>query len=413
MRRAIKIVGWSFLVVLAICLVICTACEVRQRILVKRSEALLADIHALRLHHSDWKEAQRLMTRWGRWGHHDGTCTSQDCFYVITLASPMAQPQNTATWASRAVYSLSPVRLLPRQWSGGLFLMHAMFLVEDGVIVRSGTSVVLLISPFAKGVTWSGSSSTIMSVRSQASLGTPEPWEERQRSRHPDYTVWEPGGCSFCVMRRFTYADSMPSEEAARLSDYQLSCATRWSSCLTLEELNPAIDDPLRPETPSPNTGARSIPAACTIPLYAMGRDADRIVPVEVLEDSTNLGKDGDGIEHERSRVRVLAPLKGTAPWANGSIQNILSTAYSLGPGERRPVHLVKARHYFLLPFKWDHGVHEDLSFENCRIIEVDAASEREVRRGMAMDDPLKASEPTISLNGFVRHPPEPRTYGP
>jgi hypothetical protein len=40
---------------------------------------------------------------------------------------------------------------------------------------------------------------------------------------------------------------------------------------------------------------------------------------------------------------------------------------------------------------------------------EDDALHDREIRRGMAMDDRIRGSEPTISLNGFARrHPSEP-----
>jgi hypothetical protein len=248
--------------------------------------------------------------------------------------------------------------------------MQAMLLVQDGFIVRSGVAIKVTISPFAKGVTWRGSTSLITSVRSQASLGTPERWEEKQRSRHPDYTEWAPGGCSFCVMERVTYADSISSEEAAKLSDFQLSCATRWSSCLTLEELNPAVHvhkhEPAKGDAPENNTFQRG-PISCAIPLYALGRDADRIVEVEALEDGLSLGKDCDGIEHESSRVRVLGPLKRDSPWATSSIHKVLTAnTYFIG---RRPPHLVKARHYLLVLDKYDHGAQDDVSLERCGII--------------------------------------------
>jgi hypothetical protein len=409
MRRGIKIVGRCLLVLLAIFLAFCTTNEVRQRILVKRSKALLSDIHALHLRRSDWKEAQRLMTRWGKWGHHDGACTPQDCFYVITLSYPIGPDANLPGWASRAKLYPSVFRLLPRQWGGGVYLMQVMFLVQDGVIVRSGTKMEMTISPFAKGVTWQGTTSLIVSVRSRASLGTPEAWEEERRSRHPDYTVWSPGGCSFCDMQRFTYADSMPSEEAAKLSDFQWSCATRWSSCLTLEELNPGARampqfDSASVGSPE-NTTHQPRPAGCAIPLYALGRDVDRIVSVEALDDGINLGEDTDGIVHESSRVRVLAALKGDSPWAIDSILKVLS-ANSYGKVQK-PAHLVKARHYLLMVGKEDLEVQGGVSLENCRIIEDDATSDREVRRGMAMDDQLKGGEPTISLGGFARHSPK------
>jgi hypothetical protein len=241
MRRGIKIVGKCFIVLLVLFLVICTVNEVRQRILVNRAAALLSDMHSLNLRQSNWNDAQRLMNRWGRWGHYDGVCTSEDCSYGITLHNQtILENNNVAEWPSRMTYFLSAFRLLPRQWGGGLRIMQAMFLVQDGLIVRSGIAIDMTQSPFAKGAQpVCCGAEIIMSVRSQASLGIPEDWQDEERTRHPDYITWRPGGCSFCLMGRVTYADSMPSEEAVKLSDFQLSCATRWSSCLTLEELDP------------------------------------------------------------------------------------------------------------------------------------------------------------------------------
>ena len=29
------------------------------------------------------------MTRWGKWGHYDGTCTAESCSYSINLHDPI------------------------------------------------------------------------------------------------------------------------------------------------------------------------------------------------------------------------------------------------------------------------------------------------------------------------------------
>jgi hypothetical protein len=410
MRRGIRIVGKCFLVMLVLLLGICTVNEVRQRILVNRAAALLSDMHSLHLRQSDWTDAQRLMNHWGRWGYYDGACTAEDCLYGITLHDlTVPANNNVAEWSPRMTYFLSAFRLLPRQWGGGLRIMQAMFLVQDGRIVRSGIAIDMTQSPFAKGAQpVCCGAELIMSVRSQASLGIPADWQEEQRARHPDYTTWRPGGCSFCLMGRVTYADSMSSEEAAKLSDFQLSCATRWSSCLTLEELDPAAHAWHLYESPwgdpPESITARPTPVRCAIPLYALGRDANRIVSVEAVEDAIDLGKDSYGIEYESSRVRVLAVLKGKSPWSIGSIQKVLSSGSHIYRNARRPAHLVKAGHYLLVLGRENDGTQNPASLENCGIIETDEASDQEFRRGIAMDDQLKGFEPTISLNGFARH---------
>jgi len=90
----------------------------------------------------------------------------------------------------------------------------------------------------------------------------------------------------------------------------------------------------------------------------------------------------------------VLAALKGDSPWAMDSIQTILSTGSPFDGKIRKPTHLVKSRHYLLMLGKEDGEIQDHVSLENCGIIEADATSDREIRRGIAMDDRLKGPEP-------------------
>jgi hypothetical protein len=290
--------------------------------------------------------------------------------------------------------------------------MQAMFLVQHGTVVRSGIWIDMTPSPIAKGAQpVCCGAELILSARSQASLGAPRSWQEEDRSRHPDYTTWRPGGCTFCLMGRVTYADSMPSEDAAKLSNFQLSCATRWSSCLTLEELDPAAHawhlygppwgDPLE------TTPLKKIPVGCAIPPYALGRDADRVVSVEALDDGQSLGKDAEGIEHESSRVRVIAAVKGDYSLAFNPFLTVVSSASEFHDVMRKPFHLAKKRHYLLLLGGEDVIDQGRVSPEACGVVQEEAASEQEVRRGVVMDDRLTGFEPSVSLAGFARHQPE------
>jgi hypothetical protein len=64
MRRVGRIVRLCLITLLLMFLAICTTGEIRQRILVHRAASLLSDIHSLRLHQSNWNDAQRLRARW-------------------------------------------------------------------------------------------------------------------------------------------------------------------------------------------------------------------------------------------------------------------------------------------------------------------------------------------------------------
>ena len=51
-----------------------------------RGEHLMMDMHKIRLYQSTWEDAQRLMNRWGSWGHYKGNCTAADCSYRISMS---------------------------------------------------------------------------------------------------------------------------------------------------------------------------------------------------------------------------------------------------------------------------------------------------------------------------------------
>src|SRR3569833_627288 len=57
--------------------------EARQWLFRAQVEALLADIMSLELNRSSWSDAQRLMTRWGKWGEWYGNCSVEECIYSI------------------------------------------------------------------------------------------------------------------------------------------------------------------------------------------------------------------------------------------------------------------------------------------------------------------------------------------
>jgi hypothetical protein len=58
---------------------------------------------------------------------------------------------------------------------------------------------------------------------------------------------------------------------------------------------------------------------------------------------------------------------------------------------------------------KEGRGNEDHVLLGNCWIVEAGAANDKEVRRGIAMDDRLKGFEPIMfSFGGFARRTPEP-----
>ena len=411
--RGLKIIGRVALTLVAALFVLCAIGEIHQRIVVRRANQLLADIHGLRLHQSTWTDAQRFMSRWGKWGHHDGTCTSVECTYIVSIDS-WSTVGNVAEFPSRTLALIEAQRLLPHQWGGGLRQLQSVFLVQDGVIRRSGVAIDMTVSPFAIDSQHSCcGDELIISTLARPSLGGI--WaDEENFTRHPDYKVWRPSGCTFCLMGRVTYADSVTPAEATRLSAFDLSCATRWSSCTTLEQLDPAARDwrlygPPWGEASNRDTPPPDPAPTCNIPVSARARDGDFVVIVEALSDSQpkiQVAAESDVVS-ETSQVRVLSQQKGPSLVPAGSIVTANSHGRrDEGTGLGKPRHLLKGHRYVVFVSNDDDlpataGSH--FGFQPCGIDELTPTVENDLRRGIALDDRLRGPELGVSLEGFHR----------
>jgi hypothetical protein len=63
-----KMLRVTGVVVLALVAGLAVFVQIQQRILRWRAERLLADMRELQSHKSTWADAQKIMTRWGKWG---------------------------------------------------------------------------------------------------------------------------------------------------------------------------------------------------------------------------------------------------------------------------------------------------------------------------------------------------------
>jgi hypothetical protein len=137
-KWAVRLVLFAGGVVLSLVLLTFLAVQFQQRMLRWRAERLLADMHQIRLYQSTWADAQRLMTRWGAWGHYDGSCTAESCKYEIEMDSIANLVQRHA-WLS---WLLRRDRLNLYQWFGGRDSgFRATFTVHDETIWRESSAI--------------------------------------------------------------------------------------------------------------------------------------------------------------------------------------------------------------------------------------------------------------------------------
>lgn len=395
LTRTLRVVCFTSLV-FAVCLF--ASVQFQQRLLRWRAEQLMADMHRIRLYQSTWADAQRLMHRWGAWGHYDGQCTSAECRYDIVLVN-----------SSRILSSI--------YWFGGRpTLMSARFIVQDGRILR--TSMSLMTTAVEHSDTSPGSYELIVSTKSRGSLrrpGAPGPdrilGRDEQLLDHPNFKEGSPSGCEICLAVEVTYAASAPQFEIENLTSFDLSCLTRFHPCLALEELLPSAKDwhlygytdlaARRPPSPPP------APKVCNMPPWVLGRDADTALVVESVSDPVEMSNDAPdelhefGLLHEVSKVRIVGQLKGVSAWPPGTVVGAsvsprvyADTSYDL------PLLLTPGERFIVLPVEQNRE-HGALSMQRCDLIEDSPANRSELLKGFALHDSLRGPE----LNGRWWYP--------
>jgi hypothetical protein len=374
-----------------------------------RAERLSADMHQIRLYQSNWADAQRLMHRWGAWGHYDGSCTAADCRYAIRMgtirySNPYTPSRPWLDWLS------AHDRLNLYQWLGGRDVaFFASFTVHDGTIWRTGSGIGVDVPTrrIRRDNDWP-STLSISAESYQRLHRTLENWtpfigdSEDELAQHPYYKVGRPGGCMInCQIGIAYYSTHTPQSEIIRLTSYDFSCFTRFNPCAHIEDLLPAakewhLYDNAYESSPSvPRPGP--LPPPCSnIPVWAQARDARYVLAVEAL--STEIAKhheDYGEYLREVTKVRVVSSLKEPAPWLPGAIVSAdhiywLNDASQSSEGE----HLVPGRRYIVFAIgndRRDRLLTKDspLSFDRCGVQEDTPEIRRDLEKGFAQNDTL------------------------
>src|SRR5216683_6968530 len=145
-KWAVRVVRLAGVVVVSLVLITFLAVQIQQRMLRWHAERLLADMHQIRLYESTWADAQRLMHRWGAWGHYDGSCTAESCKYEISMNDlAFYDPQIPRhAWVD---WLLLHDRFNLYYWFGGRPAgFEASFTVRDGTIWRESSGVGVVVA---------------------------------------------------------------------------------------------------------------------------------------------------------------------------------------------------------------------------------------------------------------------------
>jgi hypothetical protein len=399
--RVVLFLGGSLLSVMLLAFL---AVQIQQRTLRWQAERLMADMHQIRLYQSTWTDAQRLMHRWGAWGHYDGSCTAASCKYKIEMnnIAHYNLPVSRELW----IWLLSHDRLNLYQLFGGRdSTILASFTVHDGTIWREDTAMGVSI-PRRRMHRHTDANTILASddIDSTISIGavsyqrlhrTLEDWFAHMGGTeglvgHPYYKVGRPGGCMInCQYGVVYYSTHTPPAEIERLTSYNFSCFTRFHPCKEIEDLLPAAKEwHLYKEDELKQSSLSEKP--CDIPVWAMARDARYVMAVEALSSKivTRHEDYGDN-RYELATVRVVSSLKEPAPWLPGT--TISAYPYMWPP--QKP--LIPGRRYIVFPTGNDDRLHiltkdSPLTLERCGEQEDTPETRLDLEKGFAQNDSLK-----------------------
>jgi len=388
------------LTALALILLTLATVQFQQRLLRYRAEQLMADLHQIRLYQSTWADAQKLMHRWGAWGHYDGTCTAADCRYQIALTDM------SYTWSG---WFLQHGGYQVYSWFGGRqTVMCTQFIVQDSRILRTSMSIMTTVVDHSDSEV--AGYGLIVSTKSRGSLRGLDRRDsgrvlgrDEQLLDHPNFKEGSPSGCTICMAVEVTYAASAPQSEIASLTSFDLSCLTRFHQCLTLGELLPSAKewhvygytDLATHQPPSPPPA----PEFCNMPPWVLGRDADTALIVEGVSEPAEMSNDAPdeshefGLLHEFSKVRIIGQLKGVSAWPTGKVvlASVSPRVYADSSYDL-PLLLTPHKRFIALPVGQD-SEHGSLSMQRCDLIEDTPANRNDLLKGFALHDSLRGPE--------------------
>ena len=361
----------------------------------------LADFHTIHLNESNWADTQRLMSRWGKWGHHEGTCTATACDYSISIVDPMSGWFDSLP--GKVASTLVSLRLLflaeKLGWHENRFFLRLT--VEDDRIVK--TSVGLSIGTTDSYLSFSdwgyalaaGAKTNSRLKRSTLPEKRHEAWilgNDEQLDLHPNYKAGRPGGCEICEHVEVTYTPQLSHDAIVRLTDYNLSCVTRiFFLCRKPADLLPAaapwhIYDENEDEYPYPKN---TPPVSCRTEPRALGRDADvvlEVIPVALLSEEKEPGTTGPTYTFSLKLLRVLKGRFNQQPGSSLQVRAFPGDTFTTPKQLAEP--LAIGRKTLLLPD--DITTEQTFYLRRCNIIDDTAENLAAIQLGIAQDIPYR-----------------------
>ena len=262
LRQTIRYALWAFLALFVAVGLLAIAIQAQQHLLRHRAERLLADIRALNLRQSDWSAAQELMRHWGRWGHYEGSCVEQHCFYEVELLDFAYRHSDLfggRPWVWRLYLAIGgrPARV------------RADWEVEDGRVWGKGFEVFVEVPPQSGQSLGSHFGYTLIATANSVSRFS----FPHEPLLHPNYIIGRPGGCEVCLWVYFKFTPYADPADVDRLMSFNLGCLTSWHPCREQGDVMPVAWKQYLDELPRWESNSNLTRPSVDYPLTLLGRD--------------------------------------------------------------------------------------------------------------------------------------------
>jgi len=326
--------------------------QTEQHLFRRRAELLLSELQSLELRRTSWRDAQTQFQRWGANREFDEHCDSHKCSLKITLnefvfgyvtqRNLFEKLDDYFRWRLKLSYNQGPfaraevwlLRLYMRV-GGHPARVIANIGMCDGVVWSKGISV--WVETYAHAAEWSGNQPYEFSLFAEVH-SVPrfdyygDPRVAYQSMLHPNYAIGQPGGCTSCVMGWGKFTPYAALEDVHRLMQLDLSCLTRWHSCVTQSDILPAAWAQYVAERSRSDQSEEILRCSPAI-IEILGRDSANIATGEVVRYHENFYS--EGYDKIVATVRVLDRLKGTAAWNVGEIRDVTLLSGTLCTDEK------------------------------------------------------------------------------
>jgi len=246
------------LLVIAAALCLWGYMEARQILFRAQAERLLSDVQALQVRKSTWTDAQRFMTRWGRWGNYRGRCDESSCQYSVMTTNRFPEawyPEAESPRHPRLLKMLDAIGVRPSS-------AVAWFEVRGGVVVSQ--SFGLSLSFRADGELYI------------ASEEGPRVIEYSDRLLHPDYSVGVHPSFVFLV----SFTPEAPSAKREQMLHFRFHCLTAIRECEGVQQVLPeAYEESVADRAVLEHKGWPS----CGMPFWVTARDEQAVVVGDVV----------------------------------------------------------------------------------------------------------------------------------